>query len=106
VLLRRVRRSVEEHGTDAAEGAALVEALIARFEPAACSMIAAMRRRRREPAPRGTSRAPSRAASPSTGVTGEVIAAAMATSRTPSANADLAAACTLARPPPARPVPP
>ncbi len=31
VLMRRVRRSAREHGTDPSEGAALVEALIARF---------------------------------------------------------------------------
>ncbi|HEX7007802.1 MAG TPA: RecX family transcriptional regulator, partial [Alphaproteobacteria bacterium] len=80
VLMRRVERSARAHGTDRAEGAALVEALVARFERAglvddkvyAEGRAAALLRR--GAAPRAI-----RAALRAKGVAGDVIDAALAT---------------------------
>jgi regulatory protein len=98
VLLRRVRRSAEEHGTDAAEGAALVEALIARFEAGgllddrsyAQAKATSLHRR-------GASRRAISGRLAQHGVNGEIIAAAIGDIENTAGNADLAAACTLAR---------
>jgi regulatory protein len=98
VLLRRVRRSATEHGTDPAEGAALVEALIARFEASgllddrAYAQAKAVSLHRR-----GTSRRAITGRLAQHGVDGESIAAAIGDIEETVGNAEIAAACTLAR---------
>jgi regulatory protein len=80
VLMRRVERSARTHGTDRAEGTALVEALVARFERAglvddrvyAEGRAAALFRR-------GTAPRAIRAALGAKGVAGATIDAALAT---------------------------
>ena len=97
VLMRRVERSARVHGTDRAEGAALVEALVARFERAglvddrvyAEGRAAALFRR-------GTAPRAIRAALRAKGVAGETIEAALGTLEA-GPDAELAAATALAR---------
>jgi regulatory protein len=98
VLMRRVRRSALEHGTDPAEGAALIEALIARFESSgvlddrryAEAKAASLHRR-------GTSRRAVSGRLAQQGLDGEIIAVAMARLDDEIGDADLTAACALAR---------
>jgi regulatory protein len=98
VLLRRVRLSAKEHGTDPAEGAALVETLIARFEASfllddrsyAQAKAASLHRS-------GASRRAISGRLAQHGVDGEIIAAAIGDIEETNGNAELAAACTLAR---------
>ncbi len=98
MLRRRVRRSAEEHGTDPAEGAALIEALIARFEKGgllddrsyAQAKAASLHRR-------GASRRAISGRLAQHGIDGDLIAAAIGDIEDATGNADLAAACALAR---------
>jgi len=97
VLMRRVERSARVHGTDRAEGAALVEALVARFERAgmvddrvyAEGRVAALFRR-------GTAPRAIRAALRAKGVAGETIEAALGTLDA-AGDPELTAATALAR---------
>jgi regulatory protein len=98
VLMRRVKRSAEAHGTDPAEGAALVEALIARLvkgglldDRAYAQAKAASLHRR------GASRRVISGRLAQRGVEGELIAAAIDDIEEETGNADLTAACALAR---------
>jgi regulatory protein len=98
VLLRRVKRSAEAHGTDPAESAALVEALIARLVKGgliddrsyAQAKAASLHRR-------GASRRAISGRLAQHGIEGELIASAIADIEEETGNADLAAACALAR---------
>jgi regulatory protein len=98
VLLRRVERSARVHGTDREEGAAVVEALVARFERAglvddrvyAEGRAAALFRR-------GTAPRAIRATLRAKGVAGETVEAALATLDGGGGDLDLAAAAALAR---------
>jgi regulatory protein len=97
VLMRRVERSARVHGTDRAEGAALVAAIVARFERSgllddrvyAEGRAAALFRR-------GTAPRAIRAALRAKGVAGETIEAALGTLGA-GADAELSAALALAR---------
>jgi regulatory protein len=98
VLMRRVRRSAEQHGTDPAEGAALVEALLARLTASgvlddrryAASKAASLQRR-------GTSRRGVAGRLAQQGIDRETVAEALAGVADEVGDADLAAACALAR---------
>jgi regulatory protein len=98
VLMRRVRRSAREHGTDPAEGAALIDALIARFESSgllddrryAEAKAASLHRR-------GTSRRAVSGRLAQQGLDGEIIAEAIAGLDDGAGDTELTAACALAR---------
>jgi regulatory protein len=98
VLMRKVARSARAHGTDAAEGANLVEAIIARYlqsglldDAAYAAQKAASLRRR------GTSRYGIRGKLAVKGVDAELIDAALERLDDERGAGDLAAACALAR---------
>jgi len=98
VLLRKVARSVRAHGTDPAEGAGLVEAIIARYlqsgllDDAAYAAQKAANLRRR-----GSSRYGIRGKLAVKGIDAEVIDATLARLDDGEGSGDLAAACALVR---------
>lgn len=98
VLLRKVARSARVHGTDPAEGAGLVEAIIARYlqsglldDAAYAAQKAASLRRR------GTSLYGIRGKLALKGVDAELISATLERLDDGEGSGDLAAACALAR---------
>ena len=98
VLLRKVARSARAHGTDPAEGAGLVEAIIARYlqsglldDAAYAAQKAASLRRR------GTSRYGIRGKLAVKGVDAELIDATLERLDDEEGSGDLAAACALVR---------
>lgn len=98
VLLRRVQRAAAEHGADAAEGAAWVEELIARYlrsglidDRAYAAQRAASLQRR------GGSRFAIRGKLRQKGVTGDLIEDALTTLDAAGGAGELAAACALTR---------
>ena len=98
VLMRKVARSARAHGSDPADGAGLVEAIIARYlqsglldDAAYAAQKAASLRRR------GTSRYGIRGKLAVKGVGGELIDAALERLDDEQASGDLLAACALAR---------
>jgi regulatory protein len=98
ILMRRVRRAAAEHGSDPAEGAALVEALIERLQRSgilddrryAEAKAASLHRR-------GTSRRALAGRLAGQGIDGTLIAQALSGIEEQTGDAELAAACTLAR---------
>jgi regulatory protein len=98
VLMRRVERSVRHHGTDPAAGAALVDALLDRYETAgllddrvfAEARAAGLRRQ-------GASGRAIRFRLARQGVDSEIVDSALAAADEGSENAELAAAAALAR---------
>jgi regulatory protein len=98
VLLRKVVRSARAHGTDPAEGAGLVEAIIARYQQSgllddaayAAQKAASLRRR-------GTSRYGIRGKLAVKGVDAEIIGATLDHLDDEEGSGDLAAACALVR---------
>jgi regulatory protein len=98
VLLRKVERSARAHGTDPAEGAGLVEAIIARYlksglldDAAYAAQQAASLRRR------GTSRYGIRGKLAVKGIDAELIGATLERLDDEGGSGDLAAACALVR---------
>src|ERR1700730_3860787 len=98
VLMRKVARSARAHGSDPADGAGLVEAIIARYlqsglldDAAYAAQKAASLRRR------GTSRYGIRGKLAVKGVGGALIDAALERLDDEQASGDLLAACALAR---------
>ena len=98
VLLRKVARSARAHGTDPAEGAGLVEAIIARYlqsglldDAAYAAQKAASLRRR------GTSLYGIRGKLAMKGVDAEIIGTTLERLDEEGGSGDLAAACALAR---------
>jgi regulatory protein len=98
VLLRKVARSARAHGTDPAEGAGLVEAIIARYlqsglldDAAYAAQKAASLRRR------GSSRYGIRGKLAVKGIDAELIDATLARLDDGEGSGDLAAACALVR---------
>ena len=98
VLMRRVKRAAAEHGSDPAEGAALVEALIERLQRSgvlddrsyAEAKAASLHRR-------GTSRRALAGRLAGQGIDGTLIAQALSGIEEQTGDAELAAACALAR---------
>jgi regulatory protein len=98
VLMRRVQRAAEHHGSDPAEGAALVEALILRFQQAgliddrryAEAKAASLHRR-------GGSRRAISARLAQSGVSGPLIAATLQALTDEAGDTDLVAACAFIR---------
>jgi regulatory protein len=98
VLMRRVKRSAAHHGSDPGEGAALVEALIRRFEASgllddrryAAGKAASLRRR-------GGSRRAISGRLAQHGVAAELVQETLETLETETGGGDLAAACAFIR---------
>jgi regulatory protein len=98
VLMRRVQRAADHHGSDPADGAALVEALILRFQQSgllddrryAEAKAASLYRR-------GGSRRTISAGLAQRGVAGPLIAATLQALTDEAGNADLVAACAFIR---------
>lgn len=98
ILMRRVRKSAEAHGTDPADGAALVDALIARYRKSGLLDDAGYAEMRAASLHRqGASRRMTRAKLAAKGVGAEDIAAALETLAETVPEPDLAAACAYAR---------
>jgi regulatory protein len=98
VLMRRVRKSAEAHGTDPAEGEALVDALITRYRESGLLDDAAYAEMRAGSLHRqGASARMTRAKLAAKGVDAEDIDAALETLGETVAAPDLAAACNYAR---------
>jgi regulatory protein len=98
VLLRKVRRSAEAHGTDAEAGRALVEALIARFAASGLLDDAAYARARAATLHRrGASRQAIQGKLAAKGIDAELAAAALGEIGDDGAALDLAAACNFVR---------
>ena len=98
VLMRRVQRSAVAHGTDPEDGAALVDALIARYRDNGLLDDAAYSRSRVESLHRqGASSRMTRSKLAAKGVRSEVIDEALETLTELAPAPDLAAACNYAR---------
>lgn len=98
VLMRRVARSAEAHGTDPADGAALVDALVARYQKSGLLDDATYASLRAESLHRqGASRRMTRAKLSAKGVDAETIDQALETLTESVPEPDLAAACNYAR---------
>lgn len=98
VLMRRVLRSAEAHGTDPDEGAAQVDALIARYRESGLLDDAAYARLRAESLHRqGASRRLTRAKLAAKGVGAEDVEGALDALSEETPSPDLAAACNYAR---------
>jgi regulatory protein len=98
VLLRRVERSARAHGTDRDEGAAAVDAIVARFETSGLLNDRAYAEARAGTLHRrGASARKIRAALMQKGVAQDDIETALDTLRDETADPELAAALTLAR---------
>jgi regulatory protein len=98
VLMRRVAKSAEAHGTDPADGAALVDALVARYQQSGLLDDATYARLRAESLHRqGASRRLTRAKLSAKGVDGDDIDGALAALEETAPEPDLAAACNYAR---------
>ena len=98
VLMRRVLRSAEAHGTDPGDGKALVDALVARYRKAGLLDDAAYARMRAETLHRrGASRRMTRMKLAAKGVDAEDIGQALASLEETAPEPDLAAACNYAR---------
>lgn len=98
VLMRRVLRSAEAHGTDPADGNALVDALVARYRKAGLLDDAAYARMRAESLHRrGASRRMTSMKLAAKGVGAEEIGQALAALEATAPEPDLAAACNYAR---------
>ncbi len=98
VLMRRVLRSAEAHGTDPADGNALIDALVARYRKAGLLDDASYARMRAESLHRrGSSRRMTRMKLAAKGVDAEDIGQALASLEETAPEPDLAAACNYAR---------
>ena len=98
VLMRRVQRSAAAHDTDPADGAALVDALIARFRETGLLDDVTYSRSRAETLHRqGASSRMTRAKLAAKGVRSEIIDEALETLTDLTPAPDLAAACNYAR---------
>lgn len=98
VLMRRVLRSAETHGGDPAEGAAMVDALIARYRQSGLLDDATYARLHAESLHRqGASQRLTRAKLAGKGVDAEDIGQALASLEEAAPEPDLAAACNYAR---------
>lgn len=98
VLMRRVLRSAEAHGTDPADGKALIDALVARYRKAGLLDDASYARMRAESLHRrGSSRRMTRMKLAAKGVDAEDIGQALASLEETAPEPDLAAACNYAR---------
>lgn len=98
VLLRRVARSARHHGTDPAEGASLVDAIVARFEQnGLLDDLTYAEARARSLHRRGASTRMIRAGLRQKGVAGDAIEAALAALAEEIGDPELAAAVALAR---------
>jgi regulatory protein len=98
VLMRRVLRAAEAHGSEPADGAALVDALVARFRQGGLLDDATYARLRAESLHRqGASRRLTRSKLAAKGVDGEDIGLALDALEDLAPKPDLAAACHYAR---------
>jgi regulatory protein len=98
VLMRRVVRSAEAHGTDPADGAALVDALVARYQQSGLLDDATYARLHAESLHRqGASRRLTRAKLAAKGVDTEAIDHALTALAETAPDSDLAAACNYSR---------
>jgi regulatory protein len=98
VLMRKVRRSAEAHGTDPEEGRALIEALIQRFAAAALLDDEGYARARAATLHRrGVSSRAIRGKLGQKGIDGDMATAALGELGGSSAELDLAAACNFVR---------
>jgi regulatory protein len=98
VLMRRVLRAAEAHGSEPADGAALIDALVARFRTGGLLDDATYARLRAESLHRqGASRRLTRSKLAAKGVDGEDIGLALAALEDIAPEPDLAAACHYAR---------
>lgn len=98
VLMRRVKRSAEAHGTDPADGAALIEALVARYRQSGLLDDSAYARMRAESLHRrGASARLTRVKLAAKGVAAEDIGQALDALEQTAPEPDLTAACNYAR---------